>query len=142
VIKVWIWINGWYHKIYGMVRQFSHQFSLSLRGSLYHFHFSGCLQLIKIKNTNNHHNLIYILWTCLSLLLFMHECHIIGDKYRETEMIQAKETVYYLLHCFLFETYNQSFSNLIWRQAIVTNLFSILSLLYGIEFGWLTRIYG
>jgi len=27
----------------------------------------------------------------LVYLLFMHECHITGDKSRETEMIQAKE---------------------------------------------------
>jgi len=60
----------------------------------------------------------------------MHGCHITGDKSREREMIQAKE--YSVLPSSLLALYHSH--NIMRRQAIVTSLFSILSLLYGIAF--------
>ena len=66
----------------------------------------------------------------------MHKCHITGDKSIETDMMQAKECS--LLSISLPSVWNIQpiilSQNLIW-QAIVTSLFSILSLLYGIGFG-------
>ncbi len=54
-------------------------------------------------------------------------------------MIQAKE--YSVLPSSLLFYLEHALYHIMRRQAIVTSLFSILSLLYGIGFDWLTRIY-
>jgi len=65
----------------------------------------------------------------------MHECHITRDKPREKEMILAKEyNVVPTSLLFSLEHATSHSHNIIRGQAIVTSLFTILSLLYGIGF--------